>query len=134
MQKKIKTLLPFVFIAVATITACSKVDIEKEGETSELSVKINTSEEKEIEQIQKVEKLEEVETNKTLDLSTSLNAQLSANGEEDFSETEALPNLFQSEAEEKKYSVSGKPIRDETNPNYMNSLQGAEVSVDVKLP
>ena len=55
----------------------------------------------------------------------------------DFSEHKKLPDFFEKDKKEKKQqkvSVSGKPLRDATNPDYVDSVQGAEVSIEVKTP
>jgi hypothetical protein len=52
----------------------------------------------------------------------------------DFSEHHKLPNLFSEEKKEQNMTVGAKVLNDVNNPDYVDSLDGAEVSVDLKLP
>ena len=52
----------------------------------------------------------------------------------DLSKPDTLPDLFDQEKKADKVSVDGNILRDEENQDYVNSLEGAEVSVKVKLP
>lgn len=52
----------------------------------------------------------------------------------DLSKPDALPDLFDQEKKQDKVSVGGNVLRDEENLDYVNSVEGAEVSVEVKIP
>ena len=52
-----------------------------------------------------------------------------------FSKQDTLPDFFSSKEKEKdRISVSGKPLLDANNPDYVDSVQGAEVSIEIKTP
>lgn len=44
-----------------------------------------------------------------------------------------LPNLFQKKPKEKDVKFGGKLLNDESNDNYVDSIEGAEISVEIKL-
>ena len=69
-----------------------------------------------------------------LDLSVQRDSSFTPDESERFTHDKKLPNLFESKEEEQNVSVSGKPIMDATNPDYVDAVEGAEISVDVKIP
>lgn len=50
----------------------------------------------------------------------------------DFSDQHALPDLFEKQEKDKRVSVGAKPLRDEANKDYLDSVQGAEFKVEIK--
>ena len=48
------------------------------------------------------------------------------------SEKKNLPNLFEKKEKDKIMSIDGKILHDETDPDYFNSIKGAELSIKVK--
>jgi len=51
----------------------------------------------------------------------------------DFSEHSKLPKLFSDNNKQNNVTVGAKVLNDANNPNYLDSLDGAEVSIDIKL-
>ena len=78
----------------------------------------------------------EQSTKNALDLSIDKlpSAGINTDDSADFSAKPALPDLFEKTKKEKKASVSGGVLREEENPDYIESIRGAEVSVEVKIP
>jgi len=71
---------------------------------------------------------------KHLDLELPTNKMPPTDAGADLSKPDALPNLFDQKKNEGKVSVGGNVLRDEENLDYVNSVEGAEVSVEVKIP
>lgn len=69
-----------------------------------------------------------------LDLELPTNKVPPTNVDADLSKPDALPGLFDQKKKEDKVSVGGNVLRDEENLDYLNSVEGAEVSVEVKIP
>lgn len=44
-----------------------------------------------------------------------------------------LPNLFTDKKKSKKASLNGKVLNDEDNKDYVDSIEGAEISVEIEL-
>jgi len=44
-----------------------------------------------------------------------------------------LPNLFQEKEKKKNVKIGGKLLHDESSDDYVDSIEGAEVSVEIKL-
>ncbi|GLQ31752.1 hypothetical protein [Litoribrevibacter albus] len=51
----------------------------------------------------------------------------------DVPENKVLPDLFTEKEKTKRVSLDGKVLKDEKNEDYIDSIEGAEVSVEVKL-
>jgi hypothetical protein len=52
---------------------------------------------------------------------------------DDLPQDALLPDLFSEKKETKDISLGGKLINDESNDDYVDSIEGAEVSVEIKL-
>jgi hypothetical protein len=70
---------------------------------------------------------------KPLDLSLPAE-QVVADDDIDFTEKSSAPNLFDQQAKEKKYTVGGDVLRDKENLDYVDSVEGAQISVEMKIP
>jgi hypothetical protein len=68
-----------------------------------------------------------------LDLGVKSDSAFTAHDDEDFSSSGKHRNFFETTAKEESVSVSEKPLMDTTNPDYVDSVQGAEISVDVQI-
>lgn len=77
---------------------------------------------------------EQVTTPQVLDLSLQQELPDDSENGEDFAKKKLLPNLFEQQRKEKKLSLSGKPVLAADHPDYTESVQGAELSVEVKIP
>lgn len=51
---------------------------------------------------------------------------------EHYSSKNTLPNLFNAQPKDRNLSLSGKLLQDETSPDYVDSINGAEISIEVK--
>jgi hypothetical protein len=70
---------------------------------------------------------------KPLDLDLSVENYTVSRKSDDFSKREMLPDLFNQSEDEKKTVFSGKLLNDPTNPDYVDSIEGAKISVEVKI-
>ncbi|WP_444921709.1 hypothetical protein ACJJID_04785 [Microbulbifer sp. CnH-101-G] len=69
---------------------------------------------------------------KPLDISAAFEEGVTSGKGYDFSRKNTLPDLFEQQKKEEGVSFSGKLINDPANPDYFDSLEGAEFSIEVK--
>ncbi len=124
-----------VFLMPLIFSACSESTVSESTSLEESSSSNVESEKALAEKTSQKSTSPEIEKNRPA-LNLSLNSAPSRESVpgEDFSKKNTLPNLFDKEEKEKKLSVSGKPLRDAANPDYVDSVQGAELSVEIKTP
>ena len=67
-----------------------------------------------------------------LDLSFPENIDTELNTNPDFKAHEVLPNLFKNTTEKKKIAVGGKFITDPSQENYADSVEGAEIKIEIQ--
>lgn len=79
-----------------------------------------------------VEKTKPIPTAKPLDLTLPETQSLATSADEHFTEKNSLPNLFKKQKKDKKVSLNGKLLQDKNNPDYVNSIEGAELSIEMK--
>lgn len=72
------------------------------------------------------------EKRKPIDISVVFEEEMGSGDAYDFSRKSRLPNLFKQQAKEDGVTFSGKLINDPENPDYFDSVEGAEFSVEVK--
>lgn len=72
-------------------------------------------------------------TKKTIDLSLPDDWDTHSEHTYEIQEHQLLPNLFPDQAKEQDIQLDGKLLNDETTEDYMESIEGAEVSVEFKL-
>ena len=70
----------------------------------------------------------------SLDLSIPPDQEIILEENGNISETNSSPNMFNLEKKEDNISFGGNVIRDEENLEYVDSIEGAEVSIEMKLP
>ncbi len=70
---------------------------------------------------------------KPLDLDLPAEEKSTSVDHEDFSEQKILPDFFNPEEQEQNTVISGKLLNDPSNPDYVDSIEGAEVSVKMKM-
>ncbi|WP_226648605.1 hypothetical protein [Microbulbifer variabilis] len=69
---------------------------------------------------------------KPIDISAAFEEGVSSGEKYDFSRKNTLPNLFEKQHKDENVSFSGKLINDPENPDYLESLDGAEFSIEIK--
>ncbi|BBM04109.1 hypothetical protein GL2_41830 [Microbulbifer sp. GL-2] len=69
---------------------------------------------------------------KPIDISVVFEEDMDSGEAYDFSRKSRLPDLFNQQAKEDGITFSGKLISDPENPDYFDSVEGAEFSVEVK--
>ncbi|MEH6559394.1 MAG: hypothetical protein V7459_13530 [Oceanicoccus sp.] len=111
--------------ASLVLTACDATETSEAPAKTELPVVTVVNEDR--------AEGEDKEYSPPLDLRVKSDSAFTADGDEDFSSSGKHHNFFDTTAKEESVSVSGKPLIDTTNPDYVDSVQGAEISVDVKI-
>ncbi|GAB2897397.1 hypothetical protein ACCI51_18935 [Microbulbifer echini] len=69
---------------------------------------------------------------KPIDISAAFDEESVSGDGYDFSRKDTLPDLFDPKEKENGVSFKGKLINDPANPDYFDSVEGAEFSVEVK--
>jgi hypothetical protein len=71
-------------------------------------------------------------SSRPIDISAAFEMGVSSVEKYDFSRKSTLPNLFDTQQKAENVSFSGKLINDPENPDYLQSLEGVEFSIEIK--
>ena len=113
----------FVMMMTVTLASCGdsiKIPQRTLGSTEVMGMADNVGE------------MEDV-TSKPLDFDLVMESNTNSGEGEDFSRQEILPNLFDREEKEKKVLINGKLLNDPEVSDYIDSIDGAEISVEIKI-
>ena len=69
---------------------------------------------------------------KPLDLNLSIDGRKMSTENKDFSAKKILPDLFNQKKKEKNTVIRGKLLNNPSNPDYIDSVEGAVVSIEIK--
>lgn len=74
----------------------------------------------------------EAPNSQALDFSLPVENDSQSLGDDDFLYKTLLPDFFSKPKEKKKAVIQGKLLNDPLNPDYIDSIEGAEISVEIE--